>query len=60
MQEEYRKQGLGSRIIAMLIDRLHHDGIEWIGLIAEMKSYPVYEKLGFRKLAGATPLVLHP
>jgi len=57
--EAYRKQGLGSRIIAKLIDCLHHDGIEWIGLIAEMESYPVYEKLGFRRLAGATPLVLH-
>jgi ribosomal protein S18 acetylase RimI-like enzyme len=59
VQETYRKQGLGSRIVAMLIDRLHHDGIEWIGLIAEMESYPVYEKLGFQRLAGGTPLVLH-
>jgi ribosomal protein S18 acetylase RimI-like enzyme len=58
VQKAYRKQGLGSRIIAMLIDRLQHDGIEWIGLLAEMKSYPVYEKLGFRRLAGGMPLVL--
>ena len=59
VQEAYRNQGLATRIIAMLIDRLHRDGIEWIGLIAEKKSYPVYEKIGFRQLAGATPLVLH-
>ena len=59
VQESYRNQGLGSRIITMMIDRLRHDGIEWIGLIAEKKSYPLYEKLAFRRLAGATPLVLH-
>ena len=58
VHESYRNQGLGSRIITMMVDRLQRDGIEWIGLIAEKKSYPLYEKLGFRRLAGATPLVL--
>jgi len=59
VRDAYRNQGLGSRIIATLIDRLHSDGIDWVGLIAEKKSYPVYEKFGFRRLADATPLVLH-
>jgi len=59
VQEAYRNQGLGTQIIAMLMDRLQRDGIEWIGLIAEKKSCPVYEKLGFRQLTRAKPLVLH-
>ena len=57
VKDVYRNQGLGSMIIAMLVERLHRDGIEWIGLIAENHSDRLYSKLGFRRMAGATPLV---
>ena len=58
VKDVYRNQGLGTRIIAMLVERLHQDGIEWIGLIAEKQSAHLYRKLGFRRMADATPLVL--
>ena len=57
VKDVYRHHGLGSRIIAMLVERLHRDGIEWIGLIAEKHSDHLYRKLGFRRMADATPLV---
>ena len=57
VKDAYRHQGLGSRIIGMLVERLHRDGIEWIGLIAENHSDRLYRKLGFRRMADATPLV---
>ena len=41
----------------MLVERLHRDGIEWIGLIAENHSDRLYRQLGFRRMTGATPLV---
>ncbi len=58
VKDVYRNQGLGTRIIAMLVERLHQDGIEWIGLIAEQQSAHLYRKFGFRRMADATPLVL--
>ena len=56
----YRNKGLGTRIVAMLVERLHQDGIEWIGLIAEKDSEHLYLKFGFHRMADATPLVLLP
>jgi spermidine synthase len=60
VKDAYRNQGLGSRIIGMLVERLHRDGIEWIALIAEKQSSHLYRKFGFRRMADATPLVLKP
>jgi spermidine synthase len=58
VKDVYRNKGLGSRIIAMLVERLRRDGIDWIGLIAEKHSAHLYRKFGFRRMADATPLIL--
>ncbi len=55
-----RGQGLGHRIVAALRDRLRADGLTWIGLIAERDTSEFYFRLGFRTMAGATPLLFDP
>ena len=52
-----RSRGIGTRIIEKLIERLHQDGLYWIGLIAEKNSYPFYERLGFKKMPDSVPML---
>lgn len=54
----YQGQGIGSRIIRKLITRLHNDGLNWIGLIAERGSHGFYERLGFKMMIDSEPMLL--
>lgn len=56
--KEFRRAGIGNRIIAKIIAflKMHHIG--WIGLIAEPGTQPFYERLGFSPMAGHTPMLL--
>lgn len=53
----YRGRGIGSQVIARLIDRLHSDGLYWIGLIAERNSHPFYERLGFNRMPNSVAML---
>ncbi len=53
----FRGQGIGSRIVTLLLDRLEADGIGWVGLIAERKTHPFYQPLGFVPMADALPML---
>ena len=54
----YRRQGIGRRLITALIECLKEKKINWIGLVAEPGSEPLYERLGFAPLVGHTPMRL--
>jgi GNAT superfamily N-acetyltransferase len=54
--ENRRKEGIGKLIVHTLVDRLHADGISWIGLIAEPGSVNIYARAGFEAMSGATPM----
>lgn len=53
----FRRQGIGSRMVAELVARLEADGIGWIGLIAERKTHPFYRPLGFSPMADSVPML---
>jgi ribosomal protein S18 acetylase RimI-like enzyme len=53
----FRGKGIGSRIIATLMDNLRERGIEWIGLIAEPGTRRLYAKQGFMPFKHSTPMV---
>lgn len=53
---EYRKQGIATEIVRMIVARLKKDGLTWMGLIAEPGSPALYEKFGFSPLAKCTPM----
>lgn len=54
--EEYRKHGVGRRIIATIVGCLRARGIDWIGLIAEPGSRAFYRGLGFTEMRGFAPM----
>ncbi|MHB8769684.1 MAG: GNAT family N-acetyltransferase [Syntrophales bacterium] len=53
-----RNRGIGGMILRTLLDRLHADGIGWIGLIAEPGSHNLYQRAGFREMAGSSPMLM--
>ena len=57
VKKTFRGQGIGTRIIEELVERLHQDGLAWIGLIAEKNSYQFYEQLGFKKMPNSVPML---
>jgi aralkylamine N-acetyltransferase len=58
VQPEFRGRGIGSGIVSRLLARLHGDGIEWIGLIAERNSHGFYRRLGFSEMADSVPMLI--
>lgn len=54
---EYRKKGIGGKIIELLIEYLHSKEIGWIGLISEPGYNSFYHKQGFSIMQGYTPFL---
>jgi len=54
---QYRKSGVGTQIVAALINQCLRTGITWIGLIAEPDSEKFYRPLGFHPMEGHVPLL---
>ncbi len=57
VRETERGQGIGKKIVCMLISKLETDGIDWIGLIAERNSHGFYQPLGFKPMPDAKPML---
>lgn len=57
VKKNFRGQGIGTKIIQKLVERLHSDGLKWIGLIAEKNSHQFYEPLGFKKMSDSVPML---
>ena len=54
---QYRKSGVGTQIVAVLVDRCLEAGITWIGLIAEPDTEKFYQPLGFHPMKKHVPLL---
>ena len=54
---EYRKSGVGKKIVAALVTRCLQSGITWIGLIAEPDTEKFYFPLGFHTMEKHVPLL---
>lgn len=57
VRPSHRGRGIGTVIVARLVERLKADGIGWIGLIAEGDSAEFYRRIGFRAMQRATPMI---
>lgn len=58
VRQDYQHQGIGSQIVTRISERLKTDGLTWIGLIAERKTYPFYREIGFSEMPDAIPMLL--
>jgi GNAT superfamily N-acetyltransferase len=54
---QYRKSGVGTKIVAVLVDRCLKAGITWIGLVAEPDTEKFYLPLGFHPMKKHVPLL---
>ena len=52
-----RGQGIGKRIVRLLIDTCRQAGITWIALIAEPGSNTFYTSLGFMPMENHLPML---
>jgi len=57
VKPECRGQRIGTWIVEKLIERLHRDGLGWIGLIAERGSHEFYRRMGFREMPNSLPML---
>jgi aralkylamine N-acetyltransferase len=53
---EYRKKGIGKKLVLFLVDFCKKRKISWIALISEPNQEDFYKKLGFKKMKNYTPL----
>lgn len=54
---QYRKSGIGTRIVRVLVSCCRESGITWIGLIAEPDTEKFYRPLGFCPMERHVPLI---
>jgi ribosomal protein S18 acetylase RimI-like enzyme len=54
--EEFKGQGIGKKIVQVLIEQLKENNVDWIGLVAEPGTETFYEDLGFEQLLNHVPL----
>lgn len=59
VRSDYRNQGIGRRILQTLLERLHADGLHWIGLIAEPGSCSLYRWAGFQEMTAWVPMLMN-
>jgi ribosomal protein S18 acetylase RimI-like enzyme len=58
VRSDHRNQGIGRRILQTLLERLHADGLHWVGLIAEPGSCGLYHRAGFREMTSWVPMLM--
>lgn len=51
---DWRRQGVGGRIVRFLTDELRRRGIDWIGLVGVPGTERFYPELGFEAVPGYT------
>jgi len=54
---DYRKTGIGSQIVSLLVKKCIEKGISWIGIIAEPDTEKFYLPFGFHPMEGHVPLI---
>ena len=59
VHSEYRRKGIGRKILLRLLSICTTAKIDWIGLIAEHGTEEFYEELDFSRMQEHTPMLYH-
>ncbi len=54
---EYRRGGIGGKIVATLLERLRAADIDWIGLVAAPGTEKFYHSIGFEPMRDYIPMI---
>lgn len=57
VHREFRRRGIGKKLVEFLLKELEARNIDWVGLIATPGNADFYRSLGFEVLAGYTPMI---
>ncbi|MBN2734184.1 MAG: GNAT family N-acetyltransferase [Methanomicrobiaceae archaeon] len=57
VRKEYRKKGIGKKILKALVSESQKRGLNWIGLIAEPNTSEFYETEGFSVMKDHIPML---
>ncbi len=57
VRKDYRGSGIATQIIEIIIKTLQLQNINWIGVIAENNTHPLYQQLGFDQMSESIPLL---
>ena len=55
---EYRRQGIGRKLMEFMLKELAAKNIDWVGLIATPGKSEFYRQLGFEAMTDFTPMLL--
>jgi len=53
----FRRQGLATKIVKEIVERLLADNMRWIGLIAQNRTHSLYRKIGFDEMPFSLPML---
>ena len=53
----HRGQGVGAAVVRRMVRRLRRDGLRWVGLIGAAGTERFYERLGFSRMRGYSPML---
>jgi len=53
---EYRKQGIGKKLVDKLVEYCRSKGVKWIALIAEPDQDGFYSSIGFKEMNDHIPM----
>jgi aralkylamine N-acetyltransferase len=54
---EYRRQGIGTDLLSLLVETCRSAHISWIGVVAEEEAFDFYIARGFRLMGGHLPML---
>lgn len=54
---QYRKRGIGKKLVETLLNHCLSNGLIWIGLISEPGQDGFYESLGFKNMKNHIPML---
>jgi len=54
---EYRKKGIGKKILEHIIKELKKKNFKWLGLIADKNTINFYKKSGFKLMKNFKPMI---
>lgn len=60
VHRDYRKRGIGRKIVCAIVKALQGKNIDWIGLVAQPGTQAFYEHLGFQVMKNHIPMKFEP
>jgi len=55
--KEFRNQGIGTKFLRFILEKLKNKGFKWIGLISQKRAVSLYKRAGFKVHPNKTVMI---